>query len=79
VRTKRKRFQTIANRFAGFQAQSLNVPVDFPLLQCIALPVTPWNPRKLSLRITLSEVKSPLRAVRKRPERAVPDIFLRVG
>jgi hypothetical protein len=27
-------------------AQSLNVPVDFPLLQRIALPVTPWNPRK---------------------------------
>jgi hypothetical protein len=33
----------------------------------------------LSLLITPSEVKSPLRAVRKRPERAVPDIFLRVG
>jgi hypothetical protein len=33
----------------------------------------------LSLPITPSEVKSPLRAVRKRPERAVPDIFLRVG
>jgi hypothetical protein len=46
VRIKRKRFQTITNCFAGFQAQSLNVPVDFPLLQRIALPVTPWNPRK---------------------------------
>jgi hypothetical protein len=41
VRTKRKRFQTITNRFAGFQAQSLNVPMDFPMLQRIALPVTP--------------------------------------
>src|ERR1700680_1295756 len=46
VRPVRKRSQTIPNRFAGFQAQSLNVPVDFPLLQRIALPVTPWNPRK---------------------------------
>src|ERR1019366_2839360 len=46
ARTVRKRFQTIADRFAGSQAQSLNVPVDFPLLQRIALPVTPWNPRK---------------------------------
>jgi hypothetical protein len=36
----RKRFQIITDRFAGFQAQSLNVHVDFPLLQRIALPVT---------------------------------------
>src|ERR1700692_499716 len=36
----RKRFQTITDRFAGFQAQCLNVHVDFPLLQKIALPVT---------------------------------------
>ena len=35
--------------------------------------------RHLSLPITPSEVKSPLRAVKKRPERAVPDIFLSVG
>jgi hypothetical protein len=37
------------------------------------------NYNKVSLPITPSEVKSPLRAVRKRPERAVLDIFLRVG
>src|SRR5438094_1163016 len=36
----RQRFQTITDRFAGFQAQCLNVHVDFPLLQRIALPVT---------------------------------------
>ena len=36
----RKRFQTITDRFAGFQAQCLNVHVDFPLLQRIALPIT---------------------------------------
>jgi hypothetical protein len=37
VRTK---FQAITDRFAGFQAQWLNVHVDFPLLQRIALPIT---------------------------------------
>jgi len=36
----RKKFQTITDRFGGFQAQWLNVHVDFPLLQRIALPVT---------------------------------------
>ena len=36
----RERFQTITDRFAGFQAQWLNVHVDFPLLQRLALPVT---------------------------------------
>jgi hypothetical protein len=35
----RKRFQTITERFAAQQAQWLNVHVDFPLLQRIALPV----------------------------------------
>jgi len=35
----RQRFQTITDRFAGFQAQCLNVHVDFPLLQRIALPI----------------------------------------
>ena len=34
----RKRFQTITDRFAAFQAQCLNVHVDFPLLQRLALP-----------------------------------------
>src|SRR5947199_10505765 len=36
----RKRFQIITDRFAGFQAQWLNVHVDFPLLQRLALPIT---------------------------------------
>src|SRR6201981_609237 len=36
----RKRFQTITDRFAAFQAQCLNVHVDFPLLQRLALPLT---------------------------------------
>src|ERR1700745_149221 len=36
----RERFQTITGRFAGFQAPWLNVPVDFPRLQRLALPIT---------------------------------------
>src|SRR5215510_742849 len=36
----RKRFQTITDRFAAFQAECLNVHVDFPLLQRLALPIT---------------------------------------
>jgi hypothetical protein len=36
----RKRFQTVTDRFADCQAQWLNVHVDFPLLQRLALPVT---------------------------------------
>jgi hypothetical protein len=36
----RQRFQTVTARFAGFQAQWLNVHVDFPLLQRLALPIT---------------------------------------
>jgi len=36
----REKFQTVTDRFAGFQAQCLNVHVDFPLLQRIGLPVT---------------------------------------
>jgi hypothetical protein len=36
----RHKFQSIIGRFAGFQAQWLNVHVDFPLLQRIALPIT---------------------------------------
>jgi hypothetical protein len=35
-----QRFQTITARFADFQAQRLNVHVDFPLLQRLALPIT---------------------------------------
>ena len=36
----RERFLTITDRFASFQAQWLNVHVDFPLLQRLALPIT---------------------------------------
>jgi hypothetical protein len=36
----RQAFLAITDRFADFQAQWLNVHVDFPLLQRIALPIT---------------------------------------
>jgi hypothetical protein len=36
----RRKFLVITDRFATFQAQCLNVHVDFPLLQRLALPIT---------------------------------------
>ena len=36
----RERFIEVTDRFAGFQAECLNVHVDFPLLQRIALPIS---------------------------------------
>jgi hypothetical protein len=36
----REELQAVTDRFAGYQAQWLNVHVDFPLLLRIALPIT---------------------------------------
>jgi hypothetical protein len=36
----RRKFLEVTDRFAGFQAQCLNVHVDFTLLQRLALPIT---------------------------------------
>ena len=47
----RQRFQTITARFAGFQAQWLNVHVDFPLLQRLALPITVGAARYPGIKI----------------------------
>ncbi len=47
----RKRFQIVTDRFAGFQAQCLNVHVDFPLLQRIALPITIRSVRYPGIKI----------------------------
>jgi hypothetical protein len=44
-------FQAITDRFAGFQAQWLNVHVDFPLLQRIALPITIGSVRYPGIKI----------------------------
>ena len=47
----RQRFKTIISRFAGFQAQWLNVHTDFPLLQRMALPVTVGSVRHPGIKI----------------------------
>ena len=47
----RKSFQTITDRFAGFQAQCLNVHVDFPLLQRLALPLNAGSVRYPGIKI----------------------------
>lgn len=47
----RQKFLGITDRFAGHQAQWLNVHVDFPLLQRIALPVTIGSVRYPGLHI----------------------------
>jgi hypothetical protein len=47
----RGKFQTIIGRFAGFQAQWLNVHVDFPLLQRVALPITVGSIRYPGIKI----------------------------
>src|ERR1700687_3296093 len=47
----RERFQDITGRFAGFQAQWLNVHVDFPLLQRLALPITAGAVRYPGIKI----------------------------
>jgi hypothetical protein len=47
----RQTLQAITGRFAGFQAQWLNVHVDFPLLQRIALPVTIGTVRYPGIKI----------------------------
>lgn len=47
----RKQFQIITDRFAGFQAQCLNVHVDFALLQRLALPITIGSVRYPGIKI----------------------------
>jgi hypothetical protein len=49
--TVRQTFQTITSRFAGYQAQWLNVHVDFPLLQRIAIPITVGSVRYPGIKI----------------------------
>ena len=47
----RQRFQTITDGFATFQAECLNVHVDFPLLQRLALPITTGSVRYPGIKI----------------------------
>ena len=47
----RQRFRTITDRFAAFQSECLNVHVDFPLLQRLALPITIGSVRYPGIKI----------------------------
>jgi hypothetical protein len=47
----KKRFLVITDHFASYQAQWLNVHVDFPLLQRIALPITVGSVRYPGIQI----------------------------
>jgi hypothetical protein len=47
----RQKFLQISDRFAAFQAQALNVHVDFPFLQRLALPVTVGTARFPGIKI----------------------------
>jgi hypothetical protein len=47
----RRKLVAITDRFAGFEAQSLNVHVDFPLFQKIALPVLSGKTRIAGIKI----------------------------
>ena len=47
----RERFLAITDRFATFQAQCLNVHVEFPLLQRLALPITVGTMRFPGIKI----------------------------
>jgi hypothetical protein len=47
----REKFQAITDRFASYQAQWLNVHVDFALLQRIALPITKGSVRYPGIKI----------------------------
>ena len=54
--TRSARVQSITSRFAGYQAQWLNVHVDFPLLQRIALPITTGSVRYPGIKIYYNRV-----------------------
>ena len=47
----RQKLIAVTDRFAGFEAQSLNVHVDFPLFQKIALPVTVGKTRIAGIKM----------------------------
>jgi hypothetical protein len=47
----RQKLIAITDRFAGFEAQSLNVHVDFPLFQRMALPVTAGKTKIAGIKI----------------------------
>ena len=74
----RTTFQVITDRFAGFQAEWLNVHVDFPLLQRLAHPITIGAVRYPGLKIhrassacSRSSCMAVLRSAAGRPGRSI--------
>jgi hypothetical protein len=47
----RKTLTAVTDRFANFEAQALNVQVDFPLFQRLALPITAGRTRVAGIKI----------------------------
>jgi hypothetical protein len=47
----RQRLAAVMDRFAAFEAEALNVHVDFPLFQCLALPITSGRTRVPGIKI----------------------------
>jgi hypothetical protein len=47
----RRKLSDITDRFAGFEAESLNVHIDFPLFQRLALPMTAGKTRIAGIKI----------------------------
>ena len=47
----RRKLVAVTDRFAGFEAQSLNVHVEFPLFQRMALPVTAGQTKIAGIKI----------------------------
>ncbi len=47
----RKTLTAVTDRFASFEAQALNVQVDFPLFQRLALPITAGRTRVAGIKI----------------------------
>jgi hypothetical protein len=52
----KEKFLQITDRFASFQAQWLNVHVDFPLLQRLALPVSIGSVRYPGIKIDQTRI-----------------------
>ena len=47
----RKTLTAVTDRFANFEAQALNVQIDFPLFQRLALPITTARSRVAGIKI----------------------------
>lgn len=52
----RERMSEVTDRFAGFEAESLNVHVDFPLFQKVALPVMSGKTKIAGIKIHASRM-----------------------